>query len=140
MTLLHSPAQILTVTAVAGALAATGIAGAAEAPEVSKQSWTAGHALVDFPGTGFQQGDWLGSKAKMVSREVTIEHGQKVRLTLRALKGQKIRALGASEDQQLVVTALDDHYAGKRSVTVRASVRPDAGDVEVTERVYALSR
>ena len=140
MTLLHSPAQLITVTAVAGALAAAGIATAAEAPVVSKQSWTAGYALADFPGTGFEKGEWLGSKAKMVSRDVTLERGQKVRVTLRALKGQKIRALGFNEGQQLNVTALDREYAGKRSVTIRASVGKRAGAGEITERVYALSR
>ena len=140
MTLLHSPTQLITVTAVAGALAATGIASAAEAPVVAKQTWTAGYALADFPGTGFEKGEWLGSKAKMVSREVTLEHGQKVRLTLRALKGQRIRGLGANDGRKLRVVALDRDYAGKRSVTVRATVAPDAGDGEITERIYALSK
>ena len=140
MTLLHSPAQLITVTAVAGALAAAGVAGAAEAPVVSKQHWIAGHALVDFPGTGFEEGEWLGSKAKMVYRDVTLERGQKVRVTLRAREGQKIRALGATEDQKINIVALDRHYAGKRSVTVRATVARGAGDGEITERIYALSK
>lgn len=143
MTLLHSPTQILTVTAVAGALAATGIASAAEAPVVSKQTWTAGYALADFPGTGYEQGEWLGSKAKMVSRKVTLEGGQKVRLTLRAEKGQRIRGLGVTEDQKLDVVAVDEDYAGKRSVTVRVRIARGARSArsgEVTERVMALSK
>jgi hypothetical protein len=140
MTLLHSPTQLITVTAVAGALAAGGVASAADAPVVSKQTWTAGYALADFPGTGFEQGEWLGSKAKMVSREVTLEPGQKVRLTLRALNGQRIRGLGATKDQKLNIVAVNRDYAGKRSVTVRATVNRRVADGEVTERVYALSR
>ena len=140
MTLLHSPAQLITVTAVAGALAATGVASAADAPVVSKQHFTAGYALADFPGTGFEQGEWLGSKAVMVHRDVTLERGQKVRLTLRARKGQKIRALGATADPKINVVAVDEDYAGKRSVTVRATVAKGAGDGEVTQRIYALSR
>jgi hypothetical protein len=140
MTLLHSPIQLITVTAVAGALAAGSVASAADAPVVSKQTWTAGYALADFPGTGFEQGEWLGSKAKMVSRQVTLERGQKARLTLRAEKGQRIRGLGATENQKLNVVAVDRDYAGKRSVTVRVTVNRNAGDGEVTERVYALSK
>lgn len=140
MTALHSPTQILTVTAVAGLLAATGIAGAADAPVVSKQTWTAGYALADFPGTGYEQGEWLGSKAKMVSRTVTLERGQKVRLTLRAEKGQRIRGLGVTEDQKLNVTAVNRDYAGKRSVTVRVTAPRNAGDLEITEKVMALSK
>jgi hypothetical protein len=136
----HSPRQILTITAAATALAATGVAGAADAPVVTKQSWTAGAALVDFPGTGIQQGEWIGSKAVMVHRRVVIEGDQRARLTLRARKGQKIRALGADEDSRLSVVALDEDYTGKRSVTVRVRVRPGARDGEVSERVYALSR
>ena len=140
MTLLHSPTQLITVTAVAGALAATGVASAADAPVVSKQHFTAGYALVDFPGTGFQKGDWLGSKAVMVHRDVTLERGQKVRLTLRARKGQRIRALGIAENHRISIKAVDPEYGGKRSVTVRATVAPRAGDGEVTERIYALSK
>lgn len=140
MTLLHSPAQLITVTAVAGALAATGVAAAADAPVVSKQHFTAGYALVDVPGTGVRQGDWLGSKAKMVYRDVTLERGQKVRVTLRAHKGQRIRGLGIADNHRISFKALDREYAGKRSVTVRATVAPHAGDGEVTERIYALSK
>ena len=140
MTPRHSPKELITVTALAGALAAGGVAAAADSPVVSKQRWIAGTALADFPGTGFEQGEWLGSKAKMVYRDVTLERGQKVRVTLRALKGQKIRALGATEDPKIVITAVDDDYAGKRSVTVRATVARGAGDGEVTQRIYALSR
>jgi hypothetical protein len=137
----HSPKQILTVTAVATALAATGVASAADAPVVSKQSWTAGAALADFPGTGISKGEWIGSRAVMVHRTVTLERRQSVRLTLRARPGQKLRALGGNEDAKLSVVALTDDYVGKRHVTVRVRVSPKAVNKgEVTERVYALSR
>ena len=140
MTLLHSPGQLITVTAVAGALAATGVASAADAPVVSKQQFTAGYALADFPGTGIEQGEWLGSKAVMVHRDVTLERGQKVRLTLRARKGQKIRALGVTDDPKITVVAVNGDDVGTRSVTVRATVAPGAGAGEVTQRIYALSQ
>jgi hypothetical protein len=135
----HNLMQIVTIAAATTALGATGVATAADAPVVSKQSWIAGAALADFPGTGLKKGDWIGSKAVMVYRRVTLERGQSVRLTLRARKGQRIRALGAVQNRKLSVVALTDDYAGKRSVTVRARVRRGV-DGEVSERIYALSR
>jgi hypothetical protein len=137
----HSPRQLITVTAAATVLAATGVAGAADTPAVSQQSWTAGAALTDFPGTGIEKGEWIGSRAVQVHRTVTLEGRQSVRLTLRARPGQRIRALGASEHAKLSVVALTDDYVGKRAVTVRVRVSPKAvNGNEVRERVYALSR
>ena len=131
--------QIITAAAVA-ALASTGIATAADAPEVSRQSWIAGAALVDIPGTGIQQGEWMGSKAKLVYRDVTLERGQRATFNLRAAKGLKVRAVAVPEGQQVSIKVLDRDYAGEQVVRVQATVAPGAGDGEVTGRVYAYTK
>ncbi len=136
-----SASRIITTTAAAFAIAATGVASAADAPVVSGQHFIAGAAPLTIPGTGIQQGEWMGSKARLLYRDVTLEGDQQVRVTLRAPKGRKIRGLAIQGGSRISFTALDRKYVGKRQVTVRAEVaRIVAGDDEVTARVYALAR
>ncbi len=135
-----SASKILTAAVATTALAVSGgVATAADAPVVTKQNWTAGYALADFPGTGIQQGEWAGSKAKMLFRKVTLEQGQSVRTTFRAPQGLRIRGLGHFNGQRLSVVA-DGDYAGDRSVTVRISIPSHVDDARVSERVYALAK
>ncbi len=130
---------LLTTTTIA-ALATAGIAGAAEAPVVSKQSFTAGQAVVTVPGTGVKKGEWIGKRGVLVHRTVTLEGDQKVNVTLTARKGQTIRGLAAAQGTKISFQPVDRSYVGDRKVVVRAQVAPNAGDGEVTSRIYALSR
>ena len=130
---------VLTTTAIA-TLASAGLAGAAEAPVVSAQHFVAGKAPVTVPGTGVRKGEWMGGRAVLVFRDVTIERGQTARLTLRARKGQRIRGLAVPEGTKISFQPVDRHYAGDRKVVVEAELASTAGDREATNRVYALSR
>ncbi len=131
--------RIIATAATVTALAAAGVAGAAEAPVVSKQSFIAGHAPVTIPGTGIQKGEWMGGRAKLVFRDVTLEGDQQVKVTLRADNGRKIRALALRQGTPLSVQPINRNYAGKTSVTVRVRVAPGAVG-EVGGRIYALTR
>jgi len=133
--------RLLATTASAFALSAGAVAAAADAPVVSKQQFVAGAALGTVPGTGIQKGEWMGSRAVLVFREVTLEGRQSVRLTLRAPQGKRLRGLATAEGERLTFVALDRRYAGKRRVAVRVSLAGAsrlAG--EHTGRVYALAR
>jgi hypothetical protein len=133
--------RTISIAAVTAALAATGVAGAAEAPVVSDQQFIAGAAPLTIPGTGIQQGEWMGSRARLLYRDVTLEGDQQVRLTLRAPKGRKIRGLAVGEGTKVSFTAVTRRYAGKRSVVVRAQLAGrHADDGEITGRVYALAK
>lgn len=136
---MNSTRSIATLTAIA-ALAGTGVATAADAPVVSKQADVAGAAPYTIPGTGIQQGEWMGGKALLAVRTVTLEAGQSARVTLRATGKRRIVALAAPEGQRLSIVALDDDYAGDRKVTVRVSVPKNAGDGEHVGFVSALTR
>ncbi len=132
--------RIATATAVA-ALAATGVAAAADAPVVGDQG-TLGNtrAPVTFPGTGIQKGERLPSGARIVFRDVTVEGEQQANLRLRAPKGKTLRALAVREGEDLgVVVAQDHRYVGRRAVQLRAFAAPHA-EGEVASRVYALTR
>ena len=136
------PASKLLSTALAAtALAASGgVAVAADDPVVSQQSWTAGAALADFPAVGLEKGEWTGSKAKMLFRDVTVEEGQVARVTFRAPAGLRIRAIGHVKGQELSVRARDVHYRGDRSVTLRVKIADGVADDTVTGRVYVLAK
>ena len=130
--------SISTLTAMT-ALAATGVAGAADAPVVSDQHFTAGAAPITIPGTGIEQGEWMGSKSVAVHRTVTLEAGQRARITLRASNGRKVRGVGLTPTRHIGSRVVGDGYVGKRQVTVELSARASApaGEHEVT--VYALT-
>ena len=130
---------ILTTTMI-GALASAGLAGAAEAPVVSKQQFIAGEAPVTVPGTGVKKGEWMGGRAVLVYRDVTLEGDQEVRLTLWARKGQRIRGLAVDERTKVGFKTLTDDYAGKKKVVVQAFLHRGARGGEATNRIYALSR
>jgi uncharacterized protein YcgI (DUF1989 family) len=132
--------RIAAATAVA-ALAATGVAAAAEAPVVGEQG-TLGvtRAPVTFPGTGLQKGERLPSGARIVFRDVTVEGDQQATLRLRAAKGRTLRALAVREGDDLgIVVPQGRSYVGRRAVQLRAFAAPDA-EGEVASRVYALTR
>jgi hypothetical protein len=135
---MNTTRKILTATTVV-AFATTGIATAADAPIVSEQHFIAGHAPVTIPGTGVQKGEWMGSKARFVYRDVTLEGDQRVRVTLRAPKGRTIRGLAPAEGSKISFVAVDRDYVGKRKTTVRARLAPGA-DGEQTARIGALVR
>ena len=136
-----SASRIITTTAAVFALAATGVASAADAPVVSDQEFIAGQAPLTIPGTGVKQGEWMGAKARLLFRDVTLEGKQQVRLTLRAPKGRTIRGLAIQEGSHVAFTAADVTYRGKRSVTVSARIAGRfVDDGETTARVYALAR
>ena len=127
----------ISTTAAVAALAATGVAGAAEAPVVSKQHALFGTATVTVPGTGVQQGEWMGSKAHLVFRDVTVEGDQQARVILRAPAGKTLRGLAVDEGTDLSVQVVKPRrYAGRKQVVVRAEVA--RGDAEATGRIYAL--
>jgi hypothetical protein len=135
--------KLIATTAAFAALAGTGlagVAGAADAPTVSPQEFIAGTAPLTIPGTGIHRGDRMPLDARLVYKEVTLEHGQKARVTLRAPKGTTIRALATTERAPVgfVVDGARD-YTGKRTVTVRAfAAHKRAG--ELTGSIYALTR
>jgi len=131
--------SIATLTAIT-ALAATGVATAADAPVISAQANVAGAAPYTIPGTGIQKGEWMGSKAILATRTVKLEAGRHARVTLRATGKRRIVALAAPEGQKVAVAAVDADYVGDRSVTVRVSVPRSAGAGEHVGFVSALTR
>lgn len=133
--------RLIPTTAVVTALAAAGVAGAADAPVVSQQRSVTGAALVTVPGTGIRKGEWMGSKAVLVLRRITLEGDQRVRVTLRAPQGKRIRGLATAEGERIAFRALDRHYAGRRHATVQALLPGrHRDDGEVTGTIYALAR
>ena len=133
--------RTISLAAAVTALAATGVAGAAEAPVVSQQEFIAGTAPFTIPGTGVQKGEWMGSKARLLYREVTVAGKQQARVTLRAPKGLKIRGLALDNVRrsQIGFTAVTRDYAGKQQVVVRVYSNR-RGSAEATGRVYALAK
>ena len=131
--------RILSIAAIS-ALAATGVASAADAPVVSKQHALYGTAPLTIPGTGVKQGDWMGSKAHLVYRDVTLTGKQTVNITLRAPEGKRVRGLALDEGSTVGFTALTRNYGGKRQVRVRVSLANSRGKAEATGRVYASVR
>ena len=131
--------RILSIAAVS-ALAATGVAAAADAPVVSEQASLYGTAPVTIAGTGVHKGDWMGSKAHLVDRDVTLAGRQRVTITLRAPAGRRVRGLALDEGSTVGFTALDRHYGGRRRVRVRVYAANARGNAEVTGRVYAYVR
>ena len=131
--------SIIATTAVT-ALSATSLAAAAEAPIVSKQRFVAGDAVVTVPGTGVQKGEWMGSKQRLVFRDVTLEGDQVARLTLRAREGERIRGVAVQDGAEISFKVVGNlRYAGTRRVTLQAEIA-GRSDGEVTNRVYALVR
>jgi hypothetical protein len=131
----------LTAATAVAALAATGVAGAAEAPVVSAQKTFAGRtAPATIPGTGVKKGATLPRGARIVYRDVTLEGKQTVRLTIKAPAGKRLRGLVPKERSDVGFVVVDKgSYVGKTKVTVRAYANPSA-DGEVTGRIYGLAR
>jgi hypothetical protein len=131
--------SIISLTATT-ALAAAGLAGAAEQAHVSEQHTIAGAAPVTIPGTGIHQGDWMGSRAVAIYRDVELEPGQRARITLKAQNGRRIRGVALS-DEQLVGSRVENRdYVGKGAVTVTVSRSSKAPAGEETVTVYALTK
>lgn len=136
MTVSRRIATLTTITA----LAAAGVATAADAPVISQQSDVAGAAPFTIPGTGIHEGEWMGSRSILAVKTVTLERGQRARVTLRATGKRRVVALATPEGQKVAVTAVDSDYAGDRSVTARVSVPKTAGDGKHVGLVSALTR
>lgn len=132
------PRTLSLVTTVA-ALAATGVAGAAEAPVAGPQHVMAGAAPLTIPGTGIQRGEWMGSQARLLYRDVTLDPGRRTRVTLRAPKGLRLRGLAVAEGERIAFAVVDRRYVGRREVTVRAALSRSASGAHVG-RIYALAR
>jgi hypothetical protein len=130
--------SIMSLTATT-ALAAAGLAGAAEKAHVSAQHSIAGAAPVTIPGTGIQQGEWMGSKAVAVYRDVVLEAGQRVRITLKSTGGRKIRGVALSPERLVGSRVENSDYVGKGAVTVTVSRSAKAPAGEETVTVYALT-
>jgi hypothetical protein len=135
--------KLSTLTAIT-ALAATGVAGAANAPVVSDQAFIAGDAPISVPGTSVQKGEWMGSKQRLVFRDVTLSGRQKARVTLRARKGETIRGIAVDLSQGIGVNVVGhdarDSYVGERQVVVRTFRTVNGAAGERTARIYALVR
>ena len=135
--------KLSTATAIA-ALAATGVAGAANAPVVSDQAFIAGDAPISVPGTAVQKGEWMGSKQRLVYRDVTLSGRQRARVTLRAGKRESIRGIAIDLNQGIGVTVVGhdshDSYVGERRVVVRTYRTVNGAAGERTARIYALVR
>lgn len=129
---------LLTTTALTAVTAVA--ASAADAPLVSEQHFVAGKAPLTIPGTGVGNGEYMGAKAQLVFRDVTLEGDQAVRVTLSARNGREVRGLAVPEGTKIAFRAIDRRYVGDRKVAVRATVSRRAGDDEVTGRIYALTR
>ena len=131
----------LTAATAVAALAATGVAAAAEAPVVSIQHTSpAKTAPVTIPGTGVQKGDRLPSRARLVYRDIELEGSQTVKVTIKAPNGKRLRGLVPREggDVGFVVVG-GENYAGRTKVQIRAYANPEA-DGRVHGRIYGLVR
>jgi hypothetical protein len=134
-----SVTRTIALATTIAALTATGVAGAAGAPVVGDQHFIAGAAPLTIPGTGIQKGEWMGSRARLLYRDVTLEGDRRARVTLRAPKGLRLRGLAVEEGAKLGFRVVGGPYAGRRSVTVRATLAPSASG-EQAGRIYALAR
>ena len=130
----------ISTVAAATALSATGVAAAADHAVVSPQETIAGTAVVTVPGTGVHKGEWMGSKTVLVARHVTLEAGQKARVSLRAAEGRRIRGIALSQVRFVGARVVERHYVGKGKVTVDLKLSGRAGDGETVVTVYALTR
>ncbi len=131
----------LTAATAVFAIAATGVAAAADAPTVSSQKTSASrYAPVLIPGTGIKKGEALPKGAKVVYRDVKITAGQEVTITLRAPEGKRVKALAERDTRHVGFGVLGrSPYYGRKSITVKVFAERDMPR-EVTERVYALAR
>jgi hypothetical protein len=132
--------RITAATAVL-AVAGSGVAAAADAPVVGAQhSSSARTAPQTIPGTGVKKGAKLPSGARIIYRDVTLEAKQKVKLTLTAAAGKRIRGLVPQEGSNVGFVVTDrGSYVGRKKVTVRAYTNPKASG-ELTGRIYGLVR
>ena len=133
-----SPRRILSAATLAAVLAGTATAAAAEAPVVSAQHTLRGTAPITVPGTGLQRGEWMGSRARLVYRDVSFTDGGRTLVTLRAPAGKRIRGVVPSEGTDVSFVVTDRSYVGKRQVTLRAVSRVHDGEAQA--RIYALAR
>jgi hypothetical protein len=133
--------RLFAASVTVAALAAGGVAAAAETPVVGEQgTLNVTRAPVTFPGTGVKKGERLPSGARVIFRDVTLEGEQEARLRLRAPRDRTLRGLAIREGAPIgVATVSAGSYVGRRQVVVRAYLRPDA-EGETTSRVYAITR
>jgi hypothetical protein len=121
--------------------ASAAVAAAPPAPVVSKQVVSARTtAPLTIPGTGVKQGARLPHGDRLEFRTVTLEKGQKVRLTLRAPNGMTLRGLASGGTTVGFTVVRPVRYVGRREVTVRAFVSPKAKSGAHAGRIWALVR
>lgn len=131
----------LTAATITAIVATAGVAGAADAPIVSKQhTSTAKRAPMTIPGSGLKKGERLPSGARLVYRDVTLEGDQTATFNIKAIHGKRLRGLAIKEGQDVGFMVVNRaSYAGKTKVQVRAYANPNA-DGEVEGRIYGLVR
>lgn len=133
------PTHLAAGACVAACLSTSAVALASNAPSASKErTWTGATAPLTIPGTGVKQGARLPHGASIVYRSVTLTHGQKANVALRAPAGTRLRGLANSGKVGFTVVS-PRHYAGQRSVKVKAFAAPKATG-RLTGRIYALVR
>lgn len=122
------------------ALAASGVATAADAPVVSAQKTSvATHAPVTIPGTGVQKGDRLPTGARLVYRDVTLEGDQTTTFTIKAPAGKRLRGLVPKTSDVGIAVVGKGNYVRRTKVTLRAFLDQSATG-ERTSRIYGLVR
>jgi hypothetical protein len=136
------PSVRLTLIAAvfAAASLATAVATAAP-PVVDAQTLQSGGTFpVDIAGQKprARQGGQLRQGQYVISRRVTMGHGQKLRIALKCPPGTAQRGLGISTDSTIVFEVADlKHYIGARRVVIEASARVAAG-ATASGHVYGL--
>jgi hypothetical protein len=124
--------------AIAGLLASGGVA--ADAPVVSPQKTAKVRtAPVTIPGTGVHKGDRLPRGARLVYRDVALDGGQTVTLTVKAPTGKRLRGLAPAGRRVGFNVVRPRAYAGRRLVRVKAYTAPGTTG-RASGRLYALTR
>jgi hypothetical protein len=136
-----TPARLtLIATVFAAAILAT--ADAAPAPPVvdAQVVQKTGTFPVDIAGQRprARKGAKLGDGQILISRRVSMSHGQRVRIALECPSGAAQRGLGIATDSTIAFTVADvKHYIGVRRVVIIATARVSDGDTG-SGRVYGL--
>jgi hypothetical protein len=122
-------------------LTTSGVAAAATSPVISKEVVSVRKvAPLTVPGTGVKKGARLPRGAVLVFRTVTLEKGQKARVTLAAPGALTLRGLVPSNSAVGFTVERPLPYVGHRSVMVRAYVKPDASAGKHAGRIWAVVR
>lgn len=134
------PTRLAAAIAVAVVLVPTAVAAAATTPAVHKEVISTRRiAPLTVEGTGVKKGARLARGEELVFRTVTLEKGQKVRLTLGAPRGMTLRGLVPSPSSAVGFDVVKPvPYVGRSSVTIRAFTFPKATAGKHSGRIWAL--